>query len=46
MLEQYKNRTPEIGEDCLDPGLKLERIRLKAEALQEHTTTQKEAHDE
>jgi len=31
MLEQYKNRAPKIGEDCLEPGLKLERIRVKAE---------------
>jgi len=33
MLEQYKNRAPKIGEDCLEPGLKLERIRVKAEVL-------------
>jgi len=41
MLEQYKNRAPKIGEDCLEPGLKLERIRVKAEAC-----TDPDAYDE
>lgn len=32
MLEQYANT--ETGSDVLEPGLKMERIRLKAQALE------------
>jgi hypothetical protein len=32
VLEQFTNI--EIGQDCLEPGLKQERIRLKALALE------------